>query len=221
MDKDGRNVRRITDHPAADRHPTWSQDGQWIAFTSDRGGQDDIYKVHVQTGEVVRLTDDLAADAHAAWMPYCGYIFFQSDRDENYEVYRMGFEGEEQTNISQEPQWIDALDLVPGDVPDALFDRLVTTGAPVTHDLLANDIGGRHPGVVIEITLQPTHGKLYGHGEGIVTYAPNEGFVGRDLLGYRLSGPDGVYDETMVVVLVVAAETPALPVLFVPLIIMW
>ncbi len=223
MDANGGHVQRITNHPAADRHPTWSWDGQWIAFTSNRNGQDDIYKVHALgptpgTGELVRLTDHLAADAHAAWMPYCEYIFFQSDRDENYEVYRMGYEGENQTNISQEPAWIDVLDLVPGDVPDALFDQISVDGVAVTYDLLANDLGGRDPGVIMEITLQPTHGTLLNDGDGTVTYTPAPGFVGQDVFAYRLTGLDGDYDETMVVVRVVAPATPDTPVLFIPMI---
>jgi WD40 repeat protein len=217
MDANGGNVQRITDHPAADRHPTWSPDGQWIAFTSNRDVQDDIYKVHIETGVVVRLTDHLAADAHAAWMPYCEYIFFQSDRDEDYEVYRMGYKGENQTNISQEPQWIDVLDLVPSDVPDALFNQIIVDGAPVTYDLLVNDLGSGDPGVIIEITLQPMHGTLQDHGDGTVTYTPNPGFTGQDVFAYRLTGPDGTSNQSMVEVLVVSpmSQTYYFPLIFV------
>jgi Tol biopolymer transport system component len=218
MDAQGFQQRRITNDSAADRHPTWSWDGQWIAFTSDRDGQDDIYKVHVQTGEVVRLTDHLAADAHAAWMPYCEYIFFQSDRDEDYEVYRMGYEGEDQTNISREPEWIDGLDLAPGFGPDALFNRIVTAGAEVSYDLLANDIGGRASNVTMEITMQPSHGTLRVHGDGTVSYLPDEGFVGQDVFAYRLIGPGGMRDQTTVEVLVVAPGTSPQPSLFIPMI---
>jgi hypothetical protein len=37
-DRDGSNVRRLTDHPAGDGSPTWSPTGSQIAFTSDRTG---------------------------------------------------------------------------------------------------------------------------------------------------------------------------------------
>ena len=34
MDADGQNQRRLTNHPAIDFQPSWSPDGQKIAFTS-------------------------------------------------------------------------------------------------------------------------------------------------------------------------------------------
>ena len=36
MNRDGSNVRRLTNHPAIDITPTWSPSGTQIAFTSDR-----------------------------------------------------------------------------------------------------------------------------------------------------------------------------------------
>ena len=38
MNRDGSNVRRLTNHPANDITPTWSPSGTQIAFTSSRGG---------------------------------------------------------------------------------------------------------------------------------------------------------------------------------------
>ena len=38
MNRDGSNVRRITNNPAIDTTPTWSPTGTQIAFTSDRSG---------------------------------------------------------------------------------------------------------------------------------------------------------------------------------------
>ena len=43
MNRDGSNVRRITNHPAIDTTPTWSPNGTQIAFTSDRAGTPQIY----------------------------------------------------------------------------------------------------------------------------------------------------------------------------------
>ena len=43
MNRDGSNVRRLTNHPAVDATPTWSPNGTQIAFTSDRTGTPQIY----------------------------------------------------------------------------------------------------------------------------------------------------------------------------------
>ena len=48
MDADGGNETRITNDNAFDRAPAWSPDGTQIAFTTDRGGNDDeIYVIHI------------------------------------------------------------------------------------------------------------------------------------------------------------------------------
>ena len=43
MNRDGSNVRRLTNNPAIDTTPTWSPTGTQIAFTSDRTGTPQIY----------------------------------------------------------------------------------------------------------------------------------------------------------------------------------
>ena len=43
MNRDGSNVRRLTNNPAIDSTPTWSPTGTQIAFTSDRTGPPQIY----------------------------------------------------------------------------------------------------------------------------------------------------------------------------------
>lgn len=43
MDRDGRNLRRMTNNPAIDVTPTWSPSGNQLAWVSDRTGQPHIY----------------------------------------------------------------------------------------------------------------------------------------------------------------------------------
>jgi len=66
---DGGNLRRLTDDPAADDEPSWSPDGQWIAFHSDRGGNFDIYIMRPDGSDVRRLTSDPSDDVDPDWGP--------------------------------------------------------------------------------------------------------------------------------------------------------
>ena len=59
-DIDGSNQRRLTMSDANDGHPWFSRDGRFIVFESDRSGHWEIWKIEIETGEVVQLTDDSA-----------------------------------------------------------------------------------------------------------------------------------------------------------------
>lgn len=48
INSDGTGLRRLTQSNAIDTEPTYSQDGRWIYFTSDRGGQPQIYRMPAQ-----------------------------------------------------------------------------------------------------------------------------------------------------------------------------
>ena len=50
----GGQPRNLTDHPAQDIQPTWSRDGLWIYFSSDRSGDWHIWKVPAEGGEAVK-----------------------------------------------------------------------------------------------------------------------------------------------------------------------
>ena len=58
--------RRLTSGPSWDRQPAWSADGQSLVFTSDRGGNTDLWRLRVAAtgaaGQPERLTSDSAPD---------------------------------------------------------------------------------------------------------------------------------------------------------------
>src|SRR5579872_5914760 len=50
--EDGKNIQRLTVHKARDIHPRFSPDGRWIAFSSDREGNMDVYLIPIEGGAV-------------------------------------------------------------------------------------------------------------------------------------------------------------------------
>ncbi len=50
---DGTGGYRLTNHVANDTEPRFSPDGKWVAFSSDRMGNNDIWMVPVEGGEPV------------------------------------------------------------------------------------------------------------------------------------------------------------------------
>ena len=59
---DGGDLRRLTVHTARDAWPRWSPDGKWIAFSSARYGNLDVFIVPAEGGQPTRLTWHSAAD---------------------------------------------------------------------------------------------------------------------------------------------------------------
>jgi serine/threonine protein kinase len=47
----------------------WSPDGQWIAYTTQRGGNFDIYLIMISGAGRLNLTDNPANDLYPAWQP--------------------------------------------------------------------------------------------------------------------------------------------------------
>ena len=77
---DGSNARPMLTTPTRDYNPSFSHDGTWIVFTSDRGGSADIYRVHPDASDLERLTDDPAFDDQGALSPDGKSLAFVSTR---------------------------------------------------------------------------------------------------------------------------------------------
>jgi Tol biopolymer transport system component len=79
---DGSNERPLFAISGFDYNPSFSPDGKWIVFTSERNGsgEADLYRVHVDGSGLERLTDDPALDDQAAFSPDGNQIAFVSSR---------------------------------------------------------------------------------------------------------------------------------------------
>ena len=119
MDADGKNQRRLTHHPADDSLPSWSPDGQKIAFSSYRnGGNIQIFVMGSDGQNPIRLTDGVWDD-NPDWSPDGQKIAFTSHKDEglagaeawNVEIYVMDSDGKNRKRLTDiignnfEPSW--------------------------------------------------------------------------------------------------------------------
>jgi Tol biopolymer transport system component len=77
---DGTEERPLLPSGGLDYTPTWSPDGQWIAFTSERNGSADLYRVRTNGAGLERLTDSPALDDQAAFSPDGNQIVFVTTR---------------------------------------------------------------------------------------------------------------------------------------------
>ena len=109
MDADGRGLpRRLTRGPGDEYSPSWSPDGQKIAFWSDRSGKGDIYVMNTDGSNVTNLTNHPASDLYPAWSPDGSQIAFTSDRDSdnpdiNSDIYVMDADGDNPRNLTNRP----------------------------------------------------------------------------------------------------------------------
>lgn len=78
--EDGTNVQRITDNLARDIYPRFSADGKWIAFTSNRYGNNDVYVVPSAGGTPRRLTYHSGGDEVVGWTRDSQHVIFRSAR---------------------------------------------------------------------------------------------------------------------------------------------
>lgn len=74
---------------------SWSPDGKWIAFSSDRDGNWEIYVMTASGSNVRRLTSNSADDGWPVWTPDGKNIVFSSLRDGNEELYVLDADGME------------------------------------------------------------------------------------------------------------------------------
>jgi Tol biopolymer transport system component len=141
MNPDGTHVRRLTNDPWNDTHPSWSPDGTKIAFASDRDGAWEIYVINADGSGVRRLTRR-GADA-PAWSPDGTKIAFTGDssrvsREDGTGLFVMDSDGSNVRRLtrSTSPRLAVRSESAPAWAPDgrsiafAVFVPIPCTGSP-------------------------------------------------------------------------------------------
>ncbi|MBT8066559.1 MAG: Tol-Pal system beta propeller repeat protein TolB [Gammaproteobacteria bacterium] len=69
LDINSRETRRLTTHRAIDTEGTWSPDGRYIYFTSDRAGGPQVYRISAKGGAPERITFEGSYNARPRFSP--------------------------------------------------------------------------------------------------------------------------------------------------------
>ena len=103
-DADGKNPRKLVPGLQIDYNASFSFDGQWVVFTSERFGSADIFRVRTDGMGLERLTDNPAFDDQAALSPDGNSLAFVSSRDSgSTDVYVMDMKTRHIRNLTRSP----------------------------------------------------------------------------------------------------------------------
>ena len=94
-DENGQNIQRLTVNRARDAYARFSPDGKWIAFSSDRNGNQDIFLMPSGGGAAKQLTSHSSDDLMLGWSPDSKAVLFSSNRGEDFaaQLYLVKIEG--------------------------------------------------------------------------------------------------------------------------------
>lgn len=90
-DTKGKIIKNLTNTPGYDAEATISPDGKTMLFTSTRGGDIDLYTMHLKSGKITRITSDLGYDGGAWFSPDGKKIIWRASRpktDEEIKEYK-------------------------------------------------------------------------------------------------------------------------------------
>ena len=111
MNADGSNLTQLTFNNGDDWVPTWSPNGQQIAFVSARDGNSEIYIMDADGTNQRRLTHYWGSDTEPDWSPDGSQIAFVSDRNspEGVHVFVMDTDGSNVRQVTDQfamsPKW--------------------------------------------------------------------------------------------------------------------
>jgi serine/threonine protein kinase len=103
-----RSLTRLTSGPGLQTDATFSPDGRFIAYASDRAGNFDIWVQSVSGGDPVQITKSASQDTQPQWSPDGSTIVFRSDGDRRglFLVPALGGPEQRLTPFGMHPTWV-------------------------------------------------------------------------------------------------------------------
>jgi tricorn protease len=94
-DDNGQNVQRLTVNRARDVYGRFSPDGKWIAFSSERNGNLDVYLIPSGGGNAKQLTTHSSDDVVLGWSNDSRSVLFSGNRGEDFaaQLYLVSIDG--------------------------------------------------------------------------------------------------------------------------------
>ncbi len=98
----GSERHQLTDVDGGAAAAVWSPDGKSLAYSSEHGGQSDIFVAGTDGSNPVRLTEDLADDWAPSWSPDGRSVLFTSDRTGDNDIWEVGIDGTGLTRLTDD-----------------------------------------------------------------------------------------------------------------------
>ncbi|MBT8316202.1 MAG: peptidase S41 [Lutibacter sp.] len=89
----GGDASRLTAMQGEETNPSVSPNGKWLAFSSNQYGNNDVYVMPLNGGEITQLTFNESPDNVSSWSWDNSKIYFESSRDNNLTTYSIERDG--------------------------------------------------------------------------------------------------------------------------------
>ena len=99
IEADGGVPQRLTQEPSDDYYATWSPDGRWVYFVSDRSGGLQIWKIPPEGGQAAQVTKNGGA---VSAVSLDGDYLYYSKQASGSGIWRMPVDGGEELQVVRE-----------------------------------------------------------------------------------------------------------------------
>ena len=165
-----------------ERQPAYTRGGASVVFTSDRGGNADLWEISVASGRVQRLTDHAATD----WDPHPASdgssLFWSSDRGGHFEIWTAALDGANPQQVTR-----DGVDAENPSLPASGEWIYYDSSNPKSDGLWRIPRGGGAPQLVA--AGETLHPSVSADGEYVVFQRPDSG-RGSSLVVVRATGEE-------------------------------